>query len=242
MTLHICIEKIQRHIRVEHVFIRHLFGKAVVIIPWTHFLQQIIHRNRFRQRPFRLVVTDHPAYFFRTETNDAVEFRIHADVHPDIESAGHIVHRDGTDTSDKQTVDRRIRSGGSRFDDIEKLTDETFAMGRLAITFCAISGKQGIGEVVVLVNQKIDARIIVTCKKTVQRRKHDAWIGFVTINQFPYTVSYYILMVDQEILYYHATVFSEFPFHLIGISTDFRKIKSEYQVFIMCFRRVLPDI
>ena len=99
------------------------------------------------------VVVEYLAYLLLGEAHHGIELRLHGVVGAYVEAAGQVVHRHGTYASDKQALDGASRPG---FDGIEEGTKSSRAMGlRLVTKFCAGIGEDGVGEVVVLIDEEI---------------------------------------------------------------------------------------
>ena len=152
-THNIVLNKIEYHIRVIHRGITVTFlRKTIVVIPRFHYSYQFIYS--MSERTVCRIVSQHFAHFLFSESHHFVKFGCKRIIGADIESASQIVHRHGADARYETTLDTGI---STCFYLVEESAEITFAMCFVGITIQAFGvGKYGIGEVVVLINKKID--------------------------------------------------------------------------------------
>ena len=101
------------------------------------------------------IIAEHLSHFFLRKTSHLVELWCQRVVGTDIETTRQVVHGDRTDTGDK---DSSKGSSCRTLDGVEELAKITLAMGLLAITLqVLLVGKDIVGEVVVLIDEEIDA-------------------------------------------------------------------------------------
>ena len=152
VIINIVFNEIEHHIGVvQGWLIITLLRKAIVVIPRFHKFNQLIYS--VMKWSFSRIISQHFADFVLCETHHCVEFRCEGIVGADIKSTGEVIHRDGTHSGDEATLDAGISSG---FHPIEKGTQVAFLVGLFRISVNAFGiRKDGIGEVVIFVNEKI---------------------------------------------------------------------------------------
>ena len=128
----------------------------VVVVPRLHVGDHLFHVHR--QCAPVAVILQHGAQFRFGEAHKAVEQRRGGDVGSDIEAARHVVQRDGAYAGDEHAFQCHVVARGEELEHVEEVSEEAFAVGGLAILVFAEGGKDGIGEVVVLVDEEVDAQ------------------------------------------------------------------------------------
>ena len=106
---------------------------------------------------FAIVFEDLP-HLCRGEAHDFVEPPIQADVRPDVEAAGHIVHGDRRDAGHEQALD--AAADGSRLQRREKTAVEAAALRERLVGLRAAVRQHGVGEVVVLVDEHVERNAV----------------------------------------------------------------------------------
>ena len=242
LLLQVAVEEIKRHVGVEHVLVQLAGRETVIVIPRTHHLYQPLHGDVGRQGTPILVVSQHLPHFFRAESDDAIEQRAHADVRSDVEPAGHVVHRDGAYTRDKQAVHGRISVGSGSFHHVEEAANEAVAVRGATIVVLFARGEDGVGKVVVLVNHQVNARAINTADILFQGGEHLPGVCLVTSDHLPNSMPQQVFIFQDEVLHHHAAIFTEPLFQVFRSSLDFRKVEAEHHIFILPSGGVLTDV
>ena len=93
------------------------------------------------------------------EAEQAVEFGIEADIGPDVEAAGDIVHRERRHAGDEQPRQTAARAARRTLQQGKKALEKTAAMGQLAIRRFALVDQQIVGEMVIFINEEIKLKL-----------------------------------------------------------------------------------
>ena len=104
------------------------------------------------------VILQHGAQLRFGEAYQRVEQRRGGDVGSDIETTRHVIQRDGAYTGDEHTFQCHAVAGSEELEHVEEVAEEAFAVGGLTIRILSEGGKDGIGEVVVLVDDEVDTQ------------------------------------------------------------------------------------
>ena len=153
----------QRVVQIEehHVGVVHrvlcVFGEAVAVVPLAHQAERLVHV--LVEHAALAVHLEHPSHFRFGEAEQLVELRQQTDVGADVEAAGDVVHRHGRDAGDEQAVHavglRAGLQGG------EEAAVEATAVCEGVVGVRAALGKDGVGEVVVFVDQNVEQDAVV---------------------------------------------------------------------------------
>ena len=150
------LDVVEHHVRVVEIVVRSL-RKAIAVVPLAHQREGVVHivaqRTRF---PVRLQDLPHLGL---GETQHLVEAPIQADVRPDVEAAGRVVHRDRRHAGDEQALD--AAAGGTRLQRGEEAAVEAAAAGERPVGLGAAVRQHGVGEVVVLVDEHVERNALV---------------------------------------------------------------------------------
>ena len=115
------------------------------------------------------IIGQHFAYFLFRETHHLIEIRCERVVGADVESAGQIVHDHGTYTGDEATLDTGV---GSCFHLVEEGAQIAFAMCLVGVTMQTLRiGEDGIGKVVVLIDEEINFTVRLLPKRRGRMKK-----------------------------------------------------------------------
>ena len=147
---------VERHVGIVHTFVQAFLGKAVVVVPRLHVANHFFHVHR--QYALVAVILQHGAQLRFGEAYQRVEQRRGGDVGSDIETTRHVIQRDGAYTGDEHTFQCHAVAGSEELEHVEEVAEEAFAVGGLTIRILSEGGKDGIGEVVVLVDDEVDTQ------------------------------------------------------------------------------------
>ena len=110
------------------------------------------------------------------------------------------------------------------------------------ITLLPIRRKNGIGKVIIFVNQQVNARAVRTADVFLKSRQHLSRIGFIRIDNLPNITAQQVLVFQDEILHHHAAILAERTLHILQLRTDCREVESQNHVLVVLFRRMLAYI
>ena len=142
---------VQHHVGVVDGLLRTL-GEAVAVIPLAHHRQRLV--DVLVEHAVVAVALQDGAHLCGGEAKHLVELRHQADVGADVEAAGHVVHGDRRHAGNEHAL-HAAAVPGARLEGGEEVAVEAAAVGKRLVRRRPAVGEDGIGEVVVLVDQHV---------------------------------------------------------------------------------------
>ena len=142
------LQVVEHHVGIEHMMALHVgvFREAVAVIPGAHGLEGLVFVQGKSTR--LVVITDNLTYLLVAEAEHLVELLLQSKCRGDVISAGHVIHGHGADTHHQD-------AGKAAFELLEQVSIEAFGMGHGMVNGLAVLVQDVVGEIVVLVNDKI---------------------------------------------------------------------------------------
>ena len=123
--------------------------------------------------------------------------------------------------------------GSGIFNIVEETTDKTLTMCLFPITLLPIRRKDGIGKVIIFVNQQVNAWAVRTADVFLKSSQHLSRIGFIRNDNLPNITAQQVLVFQDEILHHHATILAERTLHILQLRTDCREVESHVARYIV---------
>lgn len=101
----------------------------------------------------QLIVIEHGCDFSLCKADHRIEATIDTDISADVKATGYIIHRHRRDARDKEPGETGNLPAGGAFEQIKEIAEEATAVGQVVIGLLAVRGEDGVGKVVILVNQ-----------------------------------------------------------------------------------------
>ena len=151
------LQVVEHHVRVVEIRLGAL-GEPIAVVPLPHEGQGgvdllIEHADA--------AVGLEQAPHFRREAEDLVEVGFQADVGADVEAAGDVVHGHRRDAGDEQALQTAAGAFGAALEGREEVAVEATAVREGVVRFGAVMRQDGVGEVVVLVDEHVQRNTVV---------------------------------------------------------------------------------
>ena len=127
-------------------------AEAVAVVPLAHHRQRLV--DVLVEHAVVAVALQYGAHLCGGEAEHLIELRHQADVGADVEAAGHVVHGDRRHAGNEYAL-HAAAVPGARLERGEEVAVEAAAVGKRLVRLRPAVGEDGIGEVVVLVDQHV---------------------------------------------------------------------------------------